>query len=117
MGTAAVALRRPRSARATLVDRSRRVPKMLSCWRVSCCHDTLFNGATSMPDAFLRINFVRDELHQLQAVTAYCVKCREERAPVVASIGLGTVSVRCPICQTSSMLIVSEHDGSRLPWA
>ena len=71
----------------------------------------------TMQQAFLRINFVRDELQQLQAVTAHCVKCGEERAPVVTSIDLGSVRVRCPICQSSSELTVSKHDGSRLPWA
>lgn len=70
-----------------------------------------------MSEPFVRINFVRDEMHQLQAVTAHCVKCHEERPPVVTPMAWGAVRVRCPICQASSTLIVAEHDESSAPWS
>ncbi len=70
-----------------------------------------------MSEAFVRINCVRDDSHQLQAITAHCVKCGEERAPVVTPMAWGAVVLRCPICQSTSTLVVAEHDDSHVPWA
>jgi len=70
-----------------------------------------------MSEPFERITFVRDESQQLQAVTAYCNKCEQERAPVVVPLAWGTVRVRCPICQATATLIVAEHDDSLAPWS
>jgi LSD1 subclass zinc finger protein len=68
-------------------------------------------------ESFTNVKFIRDDLHQLQAVIAYCSRCREERAPVVTPMAWGSVHVRCPICQATATLIVSEHDNSLAPWS
>jgi LSD1 subclass zinc finger protein len=70
-----------------------------------------------MSQVFERINFIRDEMHQLQAVTAYCVKCHEERAPIVTPEGWGAIRMRCPICQSVSTVIIAEHDESPNAWS
>jgi LSD1 subclass zinc finger protein len=70
-----------------------------------------------MNEPFARINFVRDEMHQLQAVTAYRIKCNEERAPIVTPMAWGAVRLRCPICQTTATLIIAEHDDSPNSWS
>jgi hypothetical protein len=74
-------------------------------------------GSGYMSEPFMRISFVRDELHQLQAVIAHCVKCHEERSPIVTPMAWGAVRVRCPICQSASVLIVAEHDESPNAWS
>jgi hypothetical protein len=40
-------------------------------------------------ESFTHVKFIRDDLHQLQAVIAYCAHCREERAPVVVPMAWG----------------------------
>ena len=70
-----------------------------------------------MSELFIHVKFVRDETHQLQAVTAQCVKCDEERAPIVTPMAWGAIRLRCPICQTTATLLIAEHDASRNAWS
>jgi len=40
-------------------------------------------------ESFTHVKFIRDDLHQLQPVIAYCAHCREERARVVVPMAWG----------------------------
>ena len=85
----------------------------MNAWLDSCSSSISHDEALPTQDAFTDVKFIRDDLHQLQAVTAYCVPCGGELTPVIAHMAWGVMLLRCPLCHATSMLAVSEHDNSR----